>query len=100
MRTRITTIATAAVLGVTTALVAAGPAKADPYDCYATAESYYGHALCRAGSGTYRVILRCDKSFAPDYNRYGPSVAVGRVSPANCNASDRAYAPTWQVTRI
>jgi hypothetical protein len=95
-------------VGVTAALItigaltAASPAAAQPADCHARLYASSGTvvAYCDEGNGQYRASTRCDKSWAPDYNRYGPWRTAGgtlETSIARCDGSDRAFNAGYQT---
>jgi hypothetical protein len=100
----------AAALVTATMFGAATPATAAPTAAAAAAQpsacqvrvyemQYRVVAFCDAGTGRYRAKTRCDKSFAPDYNRYGPWRPAGgpEVSKAQCNDGDEPFNAGYQT---
>lgn len=86
-------VATASVLvGVS------GAAQAAPTGCSATAVGYGSGAYCSGGTGEFRAKTRCDKPWAPDYDRYGAWMGVGTWSSfAKCDNGHVAFNATWQT---
>jgi hypothetical protein len=80
---------------------AAAAAAAQPSGCEARTYDFLYRvvAYCSSGTGEYRAYARCDRRFAPDYNRYGPWTRPGPsgVSKAQCDQGDRPFNGTYQT---
>lgn len=62
-----------------------------------------GYATCWGGVGTFRAKVRCDKSWAPDYDRYSAWIYVSSTKQtgyAVCNSGDRAFNATFETRHI
>jgi hypothetical protein len=99
----VTLFAMGSMIGVSSAAQAAPPGY--PETCYAGPDgSRSGWAECYGGLGSFRAKVRCDKSWAPDYDRYGSWVYVtpnrGPRSTATCNSGDSAFNETFQTRHV
>jgi hypothetical protein len=73
------------------------PAQATPSNCQSdyiyngAGSPSGGWAHCYSGSGSFRVLFRCDVSWWPDYTRYGPW-RYSTDSTAFCDKGHYPYA--------
>ncbi|MET7666572.1 hypothetical protein [Micromonospora luteifusca] len=95
-------------IGIAAGLFTAGSAQAGPagYPEQCTSgysDSRTGYATCWGGAGTFRAKVRCDVSWAPDYDRYSSWVWVTpnkQTTSAWCNSGDRAFNGGYQTRSI
>jgi hypothetical protein len=92
------------VIGSSGAALAAAP-PGYPESCVSgPSGTRSGYAECWGGLGSFRAKVRCDKSFAPDYDRYGSWIIVqssqGLRSTATCNSGDSAFNETYQTRHV
>jgi hypothetical protein len=90
------------VLLAAAGFVTFGAARADAFPTGCSAGQYFsngGYAICTGGTGQYRVRMRCDASWWPDYNRYGPwrNAGSGQRSIAVCDGIDHPFDITLEA---
>jgi hypothetical protein len=82
---RVAISAAGLVAGGVVAIAGAVPASATASSCTLRQYSHSASAVCTSGTGTYRVVAKCEDPMHGTVNTYyGPYVGVGGTSAVNC----------------